>query len=77
MVRAPERVHGGPTATALSVSVDDEYDAALARLLAEAVRRPNMLERIARRLLAALKVLHARKREEAEHLEPSYWFLAC
>ena len=77
MVRAPERARGGPAATALAVRVDDEYDAALARLLTEVVRRPNVLERIGRKLLAAVKALHNRKRDEAEKLEPEYWFLGC
>lgn len=67
---------GSPTAAALAVRVD-EYDAALAVLLAEVGRRPGPLERIGRTLLAALEALHARKREEAEQVEPWYWFSSC
>jgi hypothetical protein len=59
------------------VRADDIYDAALATLLAQAVRRPGRPERIGRAVLAALKALHARKRADAEQLEPWYWFLSC
>ena len=80
MTSAPEHAHGGcgsMTATALAVRADDEYDAALARLLAEAVRRPRLLERIGRKLLAAVQALHDRTCEEVEYLDPEYWFLDC
>lgn len=80
MIGAPEQTEGArqsSTDTALDVKADDEYDVALARLLAEAVRRPPVLERIGRTLRAAARAIYERKREEAEILAPEYWYLCC
>src|SRR5262245_16617372 len=80
MVSAPEHAHGGcgsSTTIALAGRAADEYDAALARLLAEAVRRPGLLERFGRKLRSAMTALYDRECEAAEHLDPEYWFLAC
>jgi hypothetical protein len=50
------------------------YDAALAALLAQAVRPPGVLSRLREMIWSALKRLHARRRDEANRLPPEYWF---
>lgn len=80
MISAPEHTHGGcggSTTIALATRADDEYDLALARLLAEAVRRPGLLERVGRKLRAVVQALYDRRCDDAEHLAPEYWFPEC
>ena len=52
------------------VAADAFYDAALADLLAEAGRRPGVLDR----LCSLVRTLHARRRSDGERLPPEYWF---
>jgi hypothetical protein len=80
MIGASERADGGCGSSitiALADTADDVYDVACARLLVEAVRRPRLLERIGRTLLAAAKATYDRRCEEAENLGPEYWLLSC
>jgi hypothetical protein len=81
MRRAPVHGHddegGSTTATVLAVRAPDEYDAALAILLAEAGRRPGLFVRVGRMLLAVLAARYAQTCAEADHLEPWHWFVDC
>jgi len=60
------------SATAIVNTVADDalYAAALIDLLAEAGRRPGVLER----LCSLVRRLHARRRRDGEPLPPEYWF---
>ena len=51
-------------------AADELYDGALAALLAGAVRRPGVVDR----LRSALRKLHARRRADGDPLPPEHWF---
>ena len=52
---------------------DGAYDAALANLLAQAVRRPGRLQRLRRTGWAGLRNLLCRWRDEVDRFPPEYW----
>ena len=54
---------------------DALYEAALAALLAQAVRPPGALHRLRRTIWSALKGLHARRRDDGDELPPEYWHM--
>ena len=54
---------------------DGVYDAALADLLAHAVRRPGGLQRLRQTNWAILKRFLCRWRDEIDRYPPEYWFM--
>jgi hypothetical protein len=54
---------------------DAVYEAALANLLAHAVKSPGTLQRLRRTIWSALRDFHARRRVDEERLPPEfrYW----
>ena len=65
-----DRDERSATAAVDTVAADALYAAALADLLAEAGRRPGVLDR----LCSLVRRLHARRRSDGEQLPPEYWF---
>ena len=64
----------------LTVGLDAEdalYEAARITLLAQAARRPGVLEQLRKTVWSSLKALHARRRDDGERLPPEYWHLHC
>jgi hypothetical protein len=69
--RHEHRILAAPDTTA----ANGEYDAALANLLAHAVKRPGGLHRLRRTSWAGLRSLLCRWRDEINRYPPEYWFM--
>ena len=65
------------TLAAGPVPEDALYDGALTALLAQAVRRPGVLEQLRKTVWSSLQALHARRRDDGESLPPEYCHLHC
>ena len=67
-----DRDERGAAAVVNTAATDALYGAVLAALLAEASRRPGVLEHSC----SLVRRLHARRRSDGEALPPEYWFWA-